>query len=250
MMRPSSSCSGCTRVIQPRRRVSLSAASVLSFSRYARAHAQPGSPCGRGRGEAVGLAARDLREAIAGRDVHDLAGVPVRHLADRPRPRGLHLHQRGVPLVGEDGRPQQPESRGAVDEQGGVGVGVAGRVGQPGRRRPGRRALALPGAEQFDVVGRALAGAVEPGHQQVAVRMLDDARGVVVPVLHREQQFRAVTAPRAAGACAATPATAATSAARMPAFTPRCIGITFAVHRCRPAGRLTLPRTACSRARR
>ena len=143
------------------------------------------------RGEAVGLAASHLGEPVAGRDVHHLARVPPRHLPDGPRSRGLHLHQRGVPLVGQNRRPQQPEASRAIDEERRVGVGIAGGVGQPGGRGPGGRAATLPGPEEFDVVGRTLARSVKPRDQQVPVRVLDDAGRVVVPVLDRKEQLGA-----------------------------------------------------------
>ena len=222
MMRPSSSCSGCTRVIQPRRRVSLSAASVLSFSRYARARA-PGSPCRRGRGQAIGLATRHLREPIAGRDVHDLAGVPVRHLADRPR----------------CARSSPSSARCATRWRG--WSATAARAWRCGRRtgwdwcRGSRACLPAGPAPSRSSCPCAARRRALRRRRQCARR----SRGTSVTsrwpsgcsTMLEEWLCQCSTGnssserycPLGGGACAATPATAATIAARMPAFMPRCI---------------------------
>ena len=101
----------------------------------------------------------------------------------------LVLHQRGVPLVRQDRRPQQPEPLRRVDEHRGVRVRVAWRVGHHERLAPAAAALLQPRAANEDVVGRALSGSVEPAGQQVAARQFDDHRRVVVPVLEREDQL-------------------------------------------------------------
>ena len=130
-------------------------------------------------------------ELISGRDVHDLADVPARRAVFCVIGRNiLVFHQRGVPLVGEDGRPHQPQSLLRIEKQRGIRVRVAGRVGQQERLAPRLGAFAKPRAPHHHIVRRALARPVEPAHEQVTARQLHDHRCVIVPMLQREDELR------------------------------------------------------------
>ena len=140
-------------------------------------------------GKTIELAIHGRLELVAGRDVQDVARLPLRRalaLVVRGNP---VFHQRGMPLVGENRRPQQPEPLPWIDEHRRVGVGIAGGVGEQEGLAPPRRTFLQARAADHDIVGGALAGAVEPVDEQVAVGRLDDHRGVVVPVLEREDQL-------------------------------------------------------------
>ena len=76
-----------------------------------------------------------------------------------------------------------------IEEQHGIGFGEAGRVGQEEGRGPfARRVVPARGPDQ-DVVGGALAGAVEPADEQIAIGQFDHRGGVVVPLFQGEDQF-------------------------------------------------------------
>ena len=70
-----------------------------------------------------------------------------------------------MPLVGDDGLPDQPEMLPGIDEQARIGIGKAGRVRQKKGFTPGLGALLLSRAEHFHIVGVALSRAVVPANQ-------------------------------------------------------------------------------------
>jgi hypothetical protein len=169
-MRPEASSMGWLRVNQP------------NLNRG------PGSDAG-----PVDEAAEHLLRALGDvlRDEDDVvAAVPP------GRTIGLHvvgrdpvLHQGRLPAVGDDRRPEEPQAVLRVQVDHAVGVGEAGGVGEEEGLGP-RAALLDPArALDDDVVRGALAGAVEPGDEEVAVRQLHDRRRVVVPVLEREDEL-------------------------------------------------------------
>ena len=105
--------------------------------------------------------------------------------------RDLVLHQRRVPLVGENRRPQQPQPLPRIDEHRRVRVGIARRVGQQERGAPRVRCPCFSRAPRTTT--SSAVRSPEPWNQhdeQVAVRRLDDHRRVVVPVLEREDELR------------------------------------------------------------
>ena len=138
----------------------------------------------------IGLACHRRRELVAGRHVQDLARLPARHAVASVVGRDLVLHQRGVPLVGEDRRPEQPQTLLRVEEQRRVRIRIARRVRQQEGGAPRAAALAEPRAPDHDVVRRALTRPVEPAHEEIPAWQLDHRRRVVVPVFERKDELR------------------------------------------------------------
>ena len=99
------------------------------------------------------------------------------------------LHERGLPLVGDDQRPQEEQALPRIQEQDRVGFREARRIGQRKRRRPFARGMIPARGLNQHIVRRAFTGAVKPAHQQIAVGQLDNRGGVVVPLLQGEDQF-------------------------------------------------------------
>lgn len=87
----------------------------------------------------------------------------------------FYLEQRGFPLVVEDGGPDQPEHAARIDDHAAVGVGQIRRIGHDEGLTPGRRAAFQPRAHDLHIVLLALAGAVEPADEEIAVAGLDEA---------------------------------------------------------------------------
>ena len=141
----------------------------------------------------VGLAGHQVVEVVAGLHVEHVLPVPHR----RPRAlevgRHLDLHQGALPEIRLDRGPEQPQTVSAsahrLEQQGAVRVRKARRVGEQERLAPGFCAGAHPGAQDAHVVGCPLPRTVEPGHEQIAIRQLDEGGPVVVPVLEREDQL-------------------------------------------------------------
>ena len=141
----------------------------------------------------VGLAGHQAVKVVAGLHVEHVLPVPHR----RPRAlevgRHLDLHQGALPEIRLDRGPEQPQPVSAsahrFKQQGAVRVREARRVGEQERLAPVFRAGPHPGAQDAHVVGRPLPRTVEPGHQQIAIRQLDERGPVVVPVLEREDQL-------------------------------------------------------------
>lgn len=92
------------------------------------------------------------------------------------------------PEVGEDGGPDEPEAALSVEEEGAVGVGVAGGVGEEERFAPGIGPAPEAGTADHDVVGATFAGAVEPADQEITPAGFDDGGTMVVPVFGREDE--------------------------------------------------------------
>src|SRR5205823_1816769 len=87
---------------------------------------------------------------------------------------GLPHQEGGVPLVGEDHGPEEPEPAPRVDQQRGVAVRKAGRVRHHERLAPPVLAAPLPRPEDADVIRLPLPRAPVPAREQVPVRTLHD----------------------------------------------------------------------------
>src|SRR5205823_66735 len=84
----------------------------------------------------------------------------------------LVLGQGGMPLVGDDRLPDQPQPLMRVNKQAWVGVGKARRIGQEEGLAPCLGAFASPRAEYPDIVRVPFTRAVIPTDQEVAIRAL------------------------------------------------------------------------------
>ncbi len=104
----------------------------------------------------------------------------------------MHRPWTGLPGVGEDERPEEPEAAFGVEEQGRVAVGEPRRVGEQEGVAPPAGPCLLAGAVDRHVVGGALAAAAVPRHEEVAVGTLDDSWRMVVLGMEREDKLRLV----------------------------------------------------------
>ena len=148
--------------------------SACSISFLARVGARAGSAASCA-GELFGLR-RDVF-----RDEHDVVlELPFRRTGGLLVVGGdAVLHERGLPLVGDDQRPQEEQALLRIEEEHGIGFREARRIGQGEGLAPFACGVVPARGVDQDIVGGALAGAVEPADQQVAVGQFDDRGGVV-----------------------------------------------------------------------
>ena len=102
------------------------------------------------------------------------------------------LHERGFPFVRDDQRPREEQALVGIQEEDGIGFGEAGRIGERERRGPLLCGVIPARGLNQDIVGSALAGAVEPADQEIAVGQFDHGRGVIVPLLQGEDELPGV----------------------------------------------------------
>src|SRR5262245_5131235 len=76
------------------------------------------------------------------------------------------FHQRRLPAMSDDQRPEKEEALTAVEKQDRVGLGKAGGIRHREWLGPAARRVAPTRASNQHVVSRALAGAVEPADEQ------------------------------------------------------------------------------------
>ena len=102
------------------------------------------------------------------------------------------FHEGGLPLVGDDQRPEEEEALVGIEEEDGVGFGEARSVGEGEGGGPFAGEVIPAGGLDEDVVRGALAGAVEPADEEVSVGEFDYGGGVVVPLFEGEDELAGI----------------------------------------------------------
>lgn len=126
---------------------------------------------------------------VVGSDVDDFVLVPFGRAVAAPVGGDADFEEGGLPGVGEDGGPDEPEAAFGIDEHRAVGVGIVEGVGHGETFAPSLGTLFEAGAFDLHVVSGAFAGALEPADEEVAIGLLDDAGSVAVPMFGREDKF-------------------------------------------------------------
>src|SRR5262245_57548035 len=123
-------------------------------------------------------------------DVQNLARVPARWSVFREIAADANLKQSALPSVCQDSCINQPQPSFRIKEHAGVPIGERRRVCHRKTLAPLALALAKARPFNFDVVRFALARSMKPANQQIPVRSLDNARGMIMPGFEREYQLR------------------------------------------------------------
>ena len=118
--------------------------------------------------------------------------TPPRWSVGRILARHAEIRQARLPAVGQNRRPEQPQTLPSVDHHAGVAVGKSRCVGHHKGLRPTRAPRSQAGTIDCDVVGRALARSAVPGCDQGPIGAGHDARRVIVVAPQRKDQFRLV----------------------------------------------------------
>lgn len=133
--------------------------------------------------------AGQAHEVLPGRQQDRHHGLPAHRPAMTPAGAHPRLEQGRFPGVGKDGGMEEPQPAAPIDMQRGVAIGKPGGVPQGEARLPGTRPRPAAGGLDPHVIGLPFPGALEPGHEEGAIRSLDDAGGVVVAGLRREDRL-------------------------------------------------------------